>query len=70
MATERAGYVLYRALVFMYALILHIQVNFNVIMWLFLAVSTASTQFLDMQYVSVAFQLNDCLMQMACRVGG
>ena len=53
----------------MYALILHIQVNFSVIMWLFLAVSTASTQFLDIQYVSVAFQLNDCLMQIACRVG-
>ena len=50
----------------MYALILHIQVNFQCD---HVAVSTASTQFLDIQYVSVAFQLNDCLMQMACRVG-
>ena len=50
----------------MYALILHIQVNFQCD---HVAVSTASTQFLDIQYVSVAFQLNDCLMQIACRVG-
>ena len=50
----------------MYALILHIQVNFQCD---HMAVSTESTQFLDIQYVSVAFQLNDCLMQIACRVG-
>ena len=50
----------------MYALILHIQVNFQCdhvavsgCFWLFMAVYTASTQFLDIQYVSVAFQLND-----------
>ena len=41
----------------MYALYRRI---FNVIMWLFMAVSTASTQFLGIQYVSVAFH---CLMQ-------